>query len=170
MSPDFEDFFGRNYGRIVAFFQRRGVSLAVAEELAQDVFMKSYSSWRGFRRRANRDSWLYQIAGNHWLNHVRDSTAQKRRGLVVHLDAEENPPEFESAAPSQTRELLSRERVAEIEAALKSFPRQMRRCLALSLLAEASVQEIADLLGLSPNTAKVHLRTGRARLARHLES
>ena len=59
---------------------------AVAEELAQEVFLRVYRSRESYRAEAKFTTWLYRIATNLAVNHARD-TKHERSAQTVYLDA-----------------------------------------------------------------------------------
>ena len=58
---------------------------AIAEELAQEVFLRVYRSRQTYRAEAKFSTWLYRIATNLGVNHARD-TKQERSAQTVYLD------------------------------------------------------------------------------------
>jgi RNA polymerase sigma factor (sigma-70 family) len=71
--------------QIVHFMFRMSRNQAVAEELAQEVFLRVYRSRQTYRAEAKFSTWLYRIATNLGVNHARD-TKSERTAQNVYLD------------------------------------------------------------------------------------
>ncbi len=71
--------------QIVHFMFRMSRNQAVAEELAQEVFLRVYRSRQTYRAEAKFSTWLYRIATNLGVNHARD-TKYERTAQNVYLD------------------------------------------------------------------------------------
>ena len=88
--------------QIVHFMFRMSRNQAVAEELAQEVFLRVYRSRQTYRAEAKFSTWLYRIATNLGVNHARD-TKYERTAQNVYLDqpdAETGPLPMSRIAPS----------------------------------------------------------------------
>src|ERR1700742_4378754 len=71
-ASSFGELLNRNRNLVVNYLSRMVVSRAVAEELAQDVFVRIYRSRRTYEPTAKFSTWLYRITTNVALNHLRD--------------------------------------------------------------------------------------------------
>src|SRR5579885_1995881 len=71
---------------IVSFMYRMTHNQAIAEELAQEVFLRVYRSRNSYQAEAKFSTWLYRIATNLAVNHARD-TRSERTAQTVYLDA-----------------------------------------------------------------------------------
>src|SRR5947209_11202157 len=67
---------------IVSFMYRMAHNQAVAEELAQEVFLRVYRSRHTYAAEAKFTTWLYRIATNLAVNHARDSKAERVEATV----------------------------------------------------------------------------------------
>jgi RNA polymerase sigma-70 factor (ECF subfamily) len=75
------------YHRAMIHFLFRMVrNQAIAEELAQEVFLRVYRSRESYRAEAKFTTWLYRIATNLAVNHARD-TKHERSAQTIYLDA-----------------------------------------------------------------------------------
>jgi DNA-directed RNA polymerase specialized sigma24 family protein len=81
----FRSLFEALYPKLVSYFAVRGLDLQVAEELAQDVLMTTYQHADSLRQKECFFGWLFRVAGNHHLQHLRQ---RKRKietvGLTPH--------------------------------------------------------------------------------------
>lgn len=142
------------YGRLlqaVAFHIVR--SHADAEEIVIDTMVTAWQRIGSLRDPAALRPWLLRITARHAL-------ARRRRAAPTDALLDGSLPAPSGAADP--------ERIALAEA-LDRLPPRMRACLALHYYAGLTVAETAVSLGISPNTAKFHLKTGLERLRAALE-
>ena len=148
--PDLAEVFALSYRRLVV--QLYGVvgNLAEAEDLVQESFVRASATGRRFQRVDNPEAWLRRTAINLHRNRWRKlrNFGRVRPRLEV---APPDPPGLE-------------EHVAVIEA-LRTLPAGQREVLALHYLADQSVSDVAELLGVAEGTVKTRLMRGREALA-----
>src|ERR1039458_7729086 len=82
----FGELLSRNRNLVVNYLSRMVVNRAIAEELAQDVFIRVYRSRRTYEPTAKFSTWLYRITTNVALNHFRD---EKRTQNQISLDVQD---------------------------------------------------------------------------------
>jgi RNA polymerase sigma-70 factor, ECF subfamily len=160
----FEQLFADRYSAIRYFFVRQGCSAEDSRDLAQEVFISAYNSFKAFRYEADPKTWLLRIAHNKLLNFLRHKRAVKRlepAGPAKHDEATEEPPD--SAGRTPESELVSMQETESIWSAIRVLPPKMRQCLELRI-SGLEYHEIAQLMGLSIETIKSHLHQARARL------
>lgn len=137
-----------------------------AEDLVQETFLLAFRHWRQFEGRSKASTWLYSIA-------VRACRRRQRlrSGEPRHLESlsellpsgEPQVPDIPSPDEGPMDAQLRREAREAIEQAIADMPRAFRVPLVLKDLAELSVAEVAEILGLKRATVKT--RVHRARLA-----
>ncbi len=135
-----------------------------AADAAQEAFVRAYRAIGRFRGDAKFSSWLYRIATNRALTHLK---RRRRRAPSVDIDA---GPHIESAAdvePTLTRPddaVLESEFRERVRRAVSRLPDRYRTVITLFYLEQRSYREVADALGLPMGTLKTHLHRGRAML------
>src|SRR6202020_2184922 len=112
------DFLIQKYRKpIINFMYRMVHNQAVAEELAQEVFLRVYRSRLTYRAEAKFTTWLYRIATNLGVNHARD-TKHERAAQTIYLDQPDPEtgmtPDVADARPVVEEELLKDERMRAI--------------------------------------------------------
>jgi RNA polymerase sigma-70 factor, ECF subfamily len=162
------------YGTLVERYRDYVYTIAVrivggdedAEDVAQEAFVRAYRALPRFRGDSKFSSWLYRIATNRALTHLK---RRKRRAVTVDIDAgphveahalddgsaEERSPEARIRGEEFSRAV--REAVAEL-------PEQYRVVVTLFYLEERSYKEVAATLGIPMGTLKTHLHRARALL------
>jgi RNA polymerase sigma-70 factor, ECF subfamily len=135
------------------------------EDVAQQVFVKAYFSLKRFDQRAAFSTWLYKITVNECWDLLRK---KKVRPLVYEADlSEEQARQVLSSAekskdePDISERLEARQRVARL---LDGLDERDRLMLILKEVEGFSIEEIAQVLDLNPNTVKVRLFRARRRV------
>lgn len=145
----FERLFQEYQRPIASYLLRLVDDPRLAEELAQDVFLKAYRTLGTLPEDANVRAWLYRIATNTAYDLLR------RRRLLQWLPLGKRP----TADPQRLEE-----RIAERDAvrrALAALPTTYRVPLLLYTVEGLSSKEIAEVLQITPNTVKVRIFRAR---------
>jgi RNA polymerase sigma-70 factor (ECF subfamily) len=131
-----------------------------AREAVQEAFLRLYRAAPTWEPRAALGTWLHRVVLNHCLG-----LRQRLRRFVRPIFAERVVVEKIGAPPSpETRAALG-EAVAIIERALAELPPKQRAAATLFLEAELPPIEVAALLGLTPNAARVTIHRAMARIS-----
>jgi RNA polymerase sigma-70 factor (ECF subfamily) len=134
---------------------------AEAEDVAQDVFVRTYRSIHkpGFNRtNAAFSTWLFQVARNAALDCLR----RRRRHPAQSLDAlEEGGTSLPSAQATSADEVAARETGAEIAAAVMSLPEDQRTAVVLSEYERLSDARIAEVMRCSAKSVESRLYRAR---------
>ncbi len=130
-----------------------------AEETAQDVFMKVYSNLDGFKGAAKFSSWLYRIAYNTALTRTRN-----KKPAHVNIDSREGSVGV--AVLNTSDQTFDRE---YLNTAMSLLELEDATIITLFYFFEQSIDEIATILEVEPNTAKVRLFRARKRLREKVE-
>ena len=136
-----------------------------AEELSQSAFVKAYLNLKDYRGEAKFSAWLYTIVSSLCLSFLR------KKKLEIHsLDNEavfERANANESNLPSNIIEQHSRLNL--LNRAIEKLSPEDAKVLTLFYKAEQSLVEIAQILHIEPNNAKVKLHRARQRLKETME-
>jgi len=142
---------------IVHFMYRMVHNQAVAEELAQEVFLRVYRSRETYRAEARFSTWLYRIATNLGVNHARD-TRHERAASTVYLDQVDaetgTTPDLADATPGAESNMLRRERLEEIRQHVLSLPERQRMAVLMHKYEGMDYKQIGDVLKLSESATK----------------
>lgn len=154
----------RQYQNLVASVAyRMGIRRESVEDVVSEVFMKVYTRLHQYDGQHALSSWIYRVATNHVLDHLR---ARKRRPSIALDDVAE--PADTRVDVSQESELTERDQL--VRRAMQELPDEYQRVLALKHYEELSVEAIASTLDLPEGTVKVRLMRGRQRLRKILEA
>jgi RNA polymerase sigma-70 factor (ECF subfamily) len=148
----------RKYHRqIIHFLFRMVHNEAVAEELAQEVFLRVYRSRESYRAEAKFSTWLYRIATNLAVNHARD-TKYERNAPTLNL-SEPDPesgstPEVADDDLTVEQTMLREERMAAIRAQVSALPERQRMAVLMHKYQEMDYRQIGEVLKLSESATK----------------
>lgn len=144
--------------RLAARFVR---SRGELDDLAQEAFIKAYDGLGGFRGEATFRNWLFRIAANVCLDHLR---RRKREPAVALEDLDWEPADTAYAERADSRELA-----AYVEKILDRLKAKDRLVLTLLDLEDMSVEEVAALTGWSRVNVRVRAFRARSRLRKLVE-
>ncbi|MGC8596145.1 MAG: RNA polymerase sigma factor [Candidatus Kryptoniota bacterium] len=140
------------------------------EDLTQEVFIKAFQHLPDFKYDNQFASWLFKIANNHCLDHIRK---KKLHIYSIHEMQFSNEDESEFEIPDSTYEpdlqMLREQKSKLIKNAINSLPEKYRKVIILRHHEEMSYEEIAREMKLPVNTIKVHLYRAREMLYKYLK-
>jgi RNA polymerase sigma-70 factor (ECF subfamily) len=118
---------------------------AVAQDIAQETFLKLFSALEGFRGDSNFESWLYRLVVNCCFDHKRKT--RRWTPLFSELLSVLRAPDT-----SALDEVLRAEMSGQVRAVVASLPPEQRMVIILRYTQGLSYEEIAAILGCSPGT------------------
>lgn len=141
--------FERHAGPLFGFFLRLTAHRGHSEDLVQEVFLRILKYRQSFRAEAPFAAWMYQIARNTHLNHLRSLKPEK--DLDEQLDRVPDPGE-------DAHECLERmHREALLQRAMGRLSLRKRELLLLSRQPELGYRELGEMLGCSVTSVKVQV-------------
>lgn len=146
----FEQLMREHESRVFSIALRFTGSRADAEELTQDVFVQLHRALGQVADPVHLQRWLLRTATNRCLNRLRD---QRRRPRLVAIDA--NPDVAEAAAPESGSDPLASSHLRRL---LLELAPEARIVVLLRFQEDLDPAQIADVLAMSVNTVKSHLR------------
>lgn len=149
----------RHHHALIGFLFRMGGDRRLAEDLAQETFVRLLRSIRQYQYPRPFKPWLYAIASNLARDHFKSADAR-------YTDALDEA--FEIATEADTW-ALSGDEIAQVHGALQRLPTQQREALVLRYYNDLSLQEIADALHIPVGTVKSRLSLGLRRMKQMLE-
>lgn len=166
----FDILYARHKGGVYRYLLRQLREPALAEELFQDVWLRLVNARDRYTVQARFATWLYRIAHNRLVDHVRRQGNRE----VVSLDwndAQEDPPLQIADDPARTPEARQwagqqLERIVEL---VEALPPAQREAFLLHHEADLSVDAIAEATGVNRETAKSRLRYAFDKLRKGLE-
>jgi RNA polymerase sigma factor (sigma-70 family) len=152
----FETIVDRYQGRLLGFCRQMLGSTEDAEDVLQEVFVNAYKAMLRDEREINLRPWLYRIARNRSLNHLRKPTA----------DAQESMDMVPAVEASSTAERVhNREEFRQLLVDVKKLPETQRSALLLREMDALSYEEIAAAMDTTVPSVKSLLVRARISLA-----
>ena len=133
-------------------------SHALAEDVAQEAFLKAFRAIRTFRGEARFTTWLLRIVRNAAVDAYRRSSRQSALAEQATVVAERTAPA--SAGPSEER--------LRIQAAIRALPEQLREPFVVIEVLGFDYAEASRILGVKVGTVKSRMHRARAALVRTL--
>ncbi|HWT02462.1 MAG TPA: sigma-70 family RNA polymerase sigma factor [Pyrinomonadaceae bacterium] len=156
----FEELVRRYQRPIAAYVYRMVGDYESALDLTQEVFIKVYNSLRRYRSEFKFSTWIYKIAHNSAVDHLRRQGGREL-ALQREFDGEQYDLPIESRRPSPEQESERAERRVEIERVVSELPAAYRELVVLRHSHDLSYDEIADVTGLPLGTVKNRLFRAR---------
>lgn len=136
---------------------------AVAEDIAQDVFVKIWRALPAFDGRSALSTWIYTITRNAALSALRSRRASGSLTEPAVL-AEVEARSVEAAGATDYGAIEAGTDARRIEGWVARLPEKQRQVVRLFYLRECSVEEVAEMSGMPVGTVKTLLHRGRERL------
>lgn len=157
------------FGELIATYQRMvagvawryGVARDDVDDLVSEVFFKVYDNLHRYRPDHAFSTWLYRLAANHVLDHVRRQRRERLRS--------EMPEQVVDGAAGPDERQERGERTSLVHDALGEVSETYREAMFLVYIEGMRVDEAATALGVPNGTIKSRLLRGRAQLKAVLE-
>jgi RNA polymerase sigma-70 factor (ECF subfamily) len=164
----FDELLRRYRTPLVKYFCRMVRDEALAEDLAQEAFLRVYKARHRYRPDARFTTWLYRIGTNLALNAIRDSKGRQRWDGNGSSEDGESAFEFVDPGASVEQQLIETDRGRMIREAIESLPENQRAAVILHKYQDVDYRQIAGILKVSESAVKSLLfrayETLRARL------
>lgn len=156
---DFDEIVRQHQRRVYRVLFLLVRSADAADTLTQECFVRAYQKRSSFRGESRIDTWLLRIAVNLARDYARNRRAGFWKRLIGFEDATtaEGPIQFPDPQASPERALLARRELEAVWAATTELSPQQRAIFLLRFAEDLSLQEIAEVLGLTVGSVKTHL-------------
>lgn len=126
----------------------------LSDDLAQETFIKAYTSWGRFLHLSSTKTWLYRIAYNVFYDY------QRSLHPTEDIDSIDCSPPRTEPDPSLRDDLYK---------ALSLLTETERLCITLALMEGRSTKEVAKITGLNESTIRSHIHRGREKMKKFLK-
>ena len=148
----------RYQGPLRQFLRRLCADAARADDLAQETFMKAFSSLAGYSGKGRFISWLYRIGHREFLQHIR----RTGRRTEIYQDVKADPQDGFGGTGNTADPNMS----LDLQAALSQLGESERTVIILCTGQGLSHAEASDVLGMPLGTVKSHSTRGLEKLRR----
>src|ERR1044072_3655441 len=160
LEGSFEDVVRRYQRPISGYVYRMVGDYEAALDLTQEIFIKIYGSLTRYRPEFKFSTWIYKIAHNAAIDHLRRSSGRERSFTTgTETENYELPLESDGLSPEQQSE--REERRVEIECVVRSLPTAYREPVVLRHSQDLTYEEIVEVTGLPLGTVKNRLFRAR---------
>jgi RNA polymerase sigma-70 factor (ECF subfamily) len=156
----FEELVRRYQRPISAYVYRMVGNYESALDLTQEIFIKIYSSLRRYRPEFKFSTWIYKIAHNAAVDHLR-RTSTREQSIINGTESDSFELPIESGRLTPEQESERRERRIEIEAVVRTLPPNYRELIILRHSQDLTYEEIVEVTGLPLGTVKNRLFRAR---------
>jgi RNA polymerase sigma-70 factor (ECF subfamily) len=154
----FEAVYRAHAARLFGLVSRMLASAPEAEDVLQDVFINAHRKIGGYRGESSLGTWLYRLAVNHCLDHLRSRAARTARSTES-LDVQDGfePAAVEPRVPTAVSRI-------DLERAIAQLPEGCRMAFVLHDVEGLDHKEVAKVLGITEGTSKSQVHKARMRL------
>jgi RNA polymerase sigma-70 factor (ECF subfamily) len=168
-SQSFALLLAKHRAPVIHFLYRMIQNQAVAEELAQEVFLRVYRSRASYEPTAKFTTWLFRIASHVALNHIRDGKHERNQESLDQDSDEGMSRQVASTGPTVEQQMLREAKFEEIRRTIQLLPAKQRAAVLMHKYEEMEYAQIAAALECSESAVKSLLfrayETLRAKLA-----
>lgn len=165
----FELLLGKYRRPVVNYLYRMVQNQAIAEELAQEVFLRVYRARTSYEPTAKFTTWLFRITTHLALNSLRDRKGERRQQSLDAATEDQAPMEVADVRRNREQQLVDDARLESVRAAVAGLPDKQRAAVLMHKYQELDYAQIAGVLGCSVSAVKSLLfrayETLRVRLA-----
>ncbi|HYJ25214.1 MAG TPA: SigE family RNA polymerase sigma factor [Acidimicrobiia bacterium] len=151
----FESFYRREYARMVAIARALMRTGSSAEDLAQESFVAAHRNWDRVSGYDDPGAWVRRVLINRATSLHRKAGAELRALTRLGGHAEDTIPELTP-------------RSIEVWDEVRKLPRRQAQATVLHYVDQLSIEEIGEVMGVSPGAVKAHLHKARAYLSKRL--
>ena len=168
-STDFDGFFAVEFPAVARAAWFVVLDTEVAKEIAQEAFCRALQRWDRISGYERPGAWVRTVA----IRLALRSRDRRRRELALtevnarSADHAGRPQGHDGHAGHADADVPALDN-ADLEAALRTLPRQQRAAVVLRYLCDLDIDELAAAIGCRPSTARVHLHRGRHALGQLL--
>jgi RNA polymerase sigma-70 factor (ECF subfamily) len=160
LEGSFEELVRRYQRPISAYVYRMVGNYDSALDLTQEIFIKVYNSLRRYRSEFKFSTWIYKIAHNSAVDHLRRNNTREQ-SLISGPEGDHFELPLESTRPSPEQESERKERRIEIEVVVRTLPATYRELVILRHSQDLTYEEIVEVTGLPLGTVKNRLFRAR---------
>jgi RNA polymerase sigma-70 factor, ECF subfamily len=166
--PSFAVLLHKHRSSVVHFLYRMVQNAAVAEELAQEVFLRVYRSRSGYEPTAKFTTWLFRIATHLALNSLRDGKYERLEETLDSPSEDAPARQVADTRPTVEAVMVKQSRLEEVRLAVAALPGKQRAAVLMHKYEEMEYAQIAKALNCSESAVKSLLFRAYERLRARL--
>jgi RNA polymerase sigma-70 factor (ECF subfamily) len=156
----------RHQGSLINFFHHLCWDRQVAEDCAQEVFLRVYNHRASYQPQAKFTTFLYTIARNLWIDRMRSAAVHGRPVSLESPAGEEQTlrERVASGVPAPPEILAKEEQAAALRKAIDRLPEEQRAVLVMAEIQGMKYQDIGAILNVPVGTVKSRMHTAMEKL------
>ncbi|MHC4778277.1 MAG: RNA polymerase sigma factor [Planctomycetota bacterium] len=170
----FTELVSRYERSLISFYFRLGWDRQLAEDCAQEVFLRVFRAKKDYIPRAKFRTYLFRIARNLWIDHIR---AKRTKGKVLSLSQSSQIDEeggalqerIEGDAPPPSAKMRSADLREKIVEAIDFLPEEQKSVFILCEVDGMRYSDVAEVLGIPVGTVKSRMHTAVSKIRARLE-
>jgi len=139
---------------VIHYLFRMVQNQAIAEELAQEVFLRVYRSRQKYEPSAKFTTWLFRIATNLAFNWLRDQRSRRAQESLSDESGQNAAKELSDRKPSVESVLVHEVKLSAVREAIGRLPEKQRAAVLMHKYEEMEYSQIARVLGCSVSAVK----------------
>lgn len=168
-TPDnYKEITVRYQGKLFAYLYRLIGDKDEAEDLLQNVFIKTYRNLDSFDTNRKFSSWIYRIAHNEAVNFIKRKSL-KRFISLENITSAKDKLESADLEDNAHESWIRKETNKEVDEAIKKLPFKYRQVLVLRYYSDKSYEEISEILGRPVNTVGTLIKRAKDKLSVELD-
>ena len=161
----FADLVKAYQGRVFALVFHMCHDRHEAEDLTQETFLRAYKGLKRFGFRSEFYTWIYRIAVNVSLNHLRQA---KKRKAVPQEALPKKIMEDQKASSNPAKQAEARELYEHLVEGIEELSPDLRAALVLAVFQGLTHKQAGEILGVAEGTVSWRINEARQQLRRHL--
>jgi RNA polymerase sigma-70 factor (ECF subfamily) len=150
----FDELLRRHRVPLVNYFSRLVRDRTLAEDLAQEAFLRVYQARHRYEPEAKFTTWLYRIATNLALNALRDRKTTQAPAEAGDEKAESPASGIADSRPTAEEQMILSDRERLVREAVEALPQNQRAAVVLHKYQEVDYRQIGQILGVSESAVK----------------
>jgi RNA polymerase sigma-70 factor (ECF subfamily) len=168
-SEKYAEIIERYQGKLFVYIFRLVGNREEAEDLLQDVFIKTYRNLNSFDVERKFSSWIYRIAHNEAVNYIKRKSLKRFIPWESVTSIKDKLESSSSSEEGADERWLRKETSQEVEKAILKLPLKYRQVLTLRYYSDNSYEEISEILGRPVNTVGTLINRAKKKLAEELK-
>jgi len=158
----------RYKGKLFSYLYRLIGNKDEVEDILQDVFIKTYRSLKSYDTKKKFSSWIYRIAHNEAINHIKRKSLKK---FISWEDISSTKDKLEMSESDNIPEgiWIRKEETKKVNRAIDNIPFKYKQVLILRYYSDKSYDEISDILKKPVNTVGTLINRAKKRLQKEIE-